>query len=119
MLAGLVRRMMDRWPDLLAREAIRGLSTIDWRMHQGPWRHLLSIYDSEQDRWKMRTDKEAQQVASNLLDFITGVVKHDEATLATLKQNWADLLQNPDPGYKDSAWGAVRKIASSFANARK
>ena len=67
----------------------------------------------------MRTDKEAQQVASNLLDFITGVVRHDEGTLATLRQKWVDLLQNPDAGYVDTAWDAVRNMAVSFANARK
>lgn len=119
MLAGLVRRMMDNWPDLSARKAIQGLSIIEWRMHQGPWRHLLSVYDSDRDRWRMRTDKEAQQVASNLLDFITGVVRHDEGTLATLRQKWVDLLQNPDAGYVDTAWDAVRNMAVSFANARK
>ena len=119
MLAGLVRRMMDRWADLPAREAIRGLSTIEWRLHQGPWRHLLSVYDSDKDRWKMRTDKEAQQVASNLLDFIAGVVSHEAHTLETLRQKWVDMLQNPDPDYVDSAWEGVQKMAAAVANARQ
>ena len=118
MLSGLVRRMLDQWPDRDGSDAIRGLSTIEWRLHHAPWRHLLSAYDSDKDRWKMRTDKGAQQVASNLLDFITGVIRHDEGTLNSLRKRWEDLLVNPEVGYADRAWAEVRLMAVRFANAR-
>jgi hypothetical protein len=119
MLAGIVRRMLDQNPEQSdARAAIRGLSTVEWRLHQGPWRHLLSVYDSDKDRWKMRTDKEAQQVANSVLEFVAGVVSHDETSLQTLRKKWEDLLVNPDPGYADDAWQSVRHMAARFANAR-
>jgi DNA sulfur modification protein DndB len=119
MLAGVVRRLLDEHPDSSPKEAIKGLSAIEWRLHQAPWRHLLSVYDSEADRWKMRTDKEAQQVAANILDFVTQVQRHDEGTLETLRDNWKDLLQNPEPGYEEDGWQAVRDAAVRFGNARK
>ena len=119
MLASIVRRLLDKNPEQSdARAAIRGLSTVEWRLHQGPWRHLLSVYDSDKDRWKMRTDKEAQQVASSVLEFVAGVASHDETSLQTLRKKWEDLLVNPDPAYADAAWQSVRHMAARFANAR-
>lgn len=119
MLAVIVRRLLDQYPRLSPRDAIRGLSTIEWRMHQAPWRHLISVYDSERDRWKMRTDKEAQQIALSILEFISGAAAHDEASLASLRTKWEDSLVNPDGDYTGKAWEAVRNMAARFANARK
>ena len=117
-LANLVRRMLDQWSDLAPLAAMRGLSTIEWRLHQAPWRHLLSVYDSDKDRWRMRTDKEAQSVAINLLCFITGVTPHDGETLESLRKNWSDLLVNPDLGYPEKGWDALKTMAARFKGAR-
>jgi hypothetical protein len=76
------------------------------------------VYDSDKDRWKMRTDKEAQQVAISILEFVTGVVSHDETSLEVLRNKWEDLLLNPDGGYADAAWQSVRHMAAKLANAR-
>ena len=66
----------------------------------------------------MRTDKEAQQVANSILEFVSGVASHDETSLQTLRKKWEDLLVNPDPGYAEAAWQSVRHMAARFANAR-
>lgn len=118
LLARLVRGLLDKHSQADARDALAGLSSIEWRMHKGPWRHLLSIYDPVSDKWKMRTDKEAQQVANNILQFIAGVITHDGGTLSELRQTWESLLVNPDPGYADDAWETVTKMASNFGSGR-
>lgn len=114
LLARTVRRLLDANPQLPQRDAIHGLSRVEWRLHHGPWRHLLSVYDSDHDRWKMRTEKSAQDVGANILYFITNIQSHDEGTLETLRQTWIDQLQNPDPDYIEQAWSSVRKMARDF-----
>jgi DNA sulfur modification protein DndB len=114
LLARVARGLMDKNSQMPARDALAGLSSVEWRMHRGPWRHLLSTYEPNTDRWRMRTDKEAQQVATNILKFVTGVIMHDGGTLAALRQTWESLLVDPDPGYADAAWKSVTEMASTY-----
>ncbi len=97
--------------------AIRGLGAIDWRLFQPPWRHLLFIYDAENDRWKMRSEerKEALDIARQLLRWMTRTVSYDKDMLATLRSNWANTLYNAPNDEIEDMWDEACAQAARVA----
>jgi len=119
LLAKCVRQMLDNnMAERDAKRTLRGLNGIEWRLYKAPWRHLLTRFDAESDAWVMRTEKEAQSVAQDILNFITGNDCLDEEALEGLREKWTGVLVNPDPGYVDSGWSTVLKLAHDFIRCR-
>ncbi len=119
LLAKCVRQMLDNQGyEGDARKILKGLNGIEWRLYEAPWRHLLSRFDAESDAWIMRTDKEAQAVAQDILNFVTGTDCLDDEALQGLREKWTGLLVNPDPGYAESGWNSVLNLAQEFTRGR-
>jgi DNA sulfur modification protein DndB len=115
LLSRIVRYLIDdSSPGTPVAAAIKGLASIEWRLYKAPWRHLLTQYDSTSDSWTMRTDKESQAVALDILRFITGIDQLDAPGIDTLRSKWQSLLVNPDQGYPERAWPDVVAMAERF-----
>ncbi len=113
-----------------AKEALRSLGRIDWRLHQFPWRGLLLIRHADSTKWKMRdeTRNPAMIVAKNILRWLTGHLSLNPQEEDQLRQEWEDLLILPneekqriatDAEYPSQLWQAVQRQRDDSASDRR
>lgn len=98
-----------------AKMALRPLNTIDWRLHQTPWRGLLLVYEADNKRWSMRSDdrRRATDTAKQVLRWMTGIHQADEREEENLRKNWqARLGHLPDSDNPDELWREVKNRRS-------
>jgi len=125
----LVRRLLDQGledptnPDSEGvRKVLRGLASIEWRLHSAPWRHLLLVFDEEGggQRWTIRNEsrKKAVDIGMSILCFITGVTPSDQESLNSLRNSWSNMLLRCDANEQDSLWNDIIRQAQSFRECR-
>ena len=101
MLAEIVRALLDkRLPDPenptpdAVQEALRGLSQLEWRLHQAPWRYFLLIKSTTTNRWNMRGKEKAKVIRCGRIiqQWILGLEDEDRDFAENLKNQWKDFL---------------------------
>ena len=95
-----------------AKIALKPLATVDWRLHQVPWRGLLLVYASDSGKWSMRSEerKSATDTAKQILRWMTGIHQAVERDEDNLRKNWqARLGHLPDSDRPDELWKEIRK----------
>ena len=78
---------------------LRPLARVPWELHRGPWRYLLLIPSSSDEKsWRIRNEdrKAALELASRLLRWIIGLDPLDDDGLLSLRRDWQALLY-PEP----------------------
>jgi len=101
LLAELARDLLDRHvaepkdPTLDGvRAALDGLSQLEWRLHQPPWRHHTLVQDSSSGSWRIRSE-ERKAVISNgqqIQSMLLGLGELDESGLEELRAQWRSFL---------------------------
>lgn len=77
------------------RDALAGLSSLEWNFHAPPWRHLLLIPgNAEMTDWKIRNEdrKLAQRVGTNILKWQIGLDELSEEEARRLRETWEVML---------------------------
>ena len=96
-------------------EALSPLSRISWQLHEGPWRHLLLVYDSSKKSWRMRNEqrKEAVEVAFRLLCWMVGRDNLDLHETQELRKDWRSLLYVDLEKHKDEINNVWQRLVDS------
>ncbi len=102
-----------------ARFALKGLSQLEWQLHQAPWLHFLLIWSTSTRRWNMRNEERAKAVRCGRIiqQWILGLEYDDRDFVKNLKNQWKNFLI-PAQSEKtvDELWQQVedRKAAMSW-----
>ena len=99
LLAGMARDMLDfhgtSSPPTVEEctSILSPLGSIDWRLHELPWRHLILVPDGR-GSWKMRSEdrKPAIAVVRGILLWQLGRDELDEEDVADLRSRWKALV---------------------------
>ena len=100
MLAEIVRTLLDkRLPDPenptsdTVSEALSGLSDLEWRLHQVPWKYFLLVHNAK-GNWTMRSEQRADAVRCGQIiqQWILGLEDFDENDVLDLKNEWVNFL---------------------------
>jgi DNA sulfur modification protein DndB len=121
MFAPMVRDVLDvRLDDPEAptegsvRAALEGLGSLQWELHQPPWRNLMLVRAPGEETWKMRQEdrKGAMEVGQRLQQYLLGVDELDEEGVLELKQEWSGrLFPAQPPEVIDETWTAITSAA--------
>jgi len=128
MLAKLARDLLDRrladpeHPDADGvKRALRGLGSLEWRLHHSPWRYFLLTQDATTEKWKMRSEDrtEAVRVGRRIQMWVLGDELDDEG-IEDLKSRWSTrLIPNQPPREENRLWEEVvaqrSKVTRLFA----
>ena len=124
MLVEIVRTLFNkRLPDPenptpeTVREALKGLSRLEWRLHQAPWRHFLLIKSTTTNRWNMRNEARTKVIRCGhiIQQWILGLEELDETGVEHLKKDWANFLIPAQSKEEiDLMWRQVEKIKFSI-----
>jgi DNA sulfur modification protein DndB len=116
MLAKLARDLLDRrladpeHPDADGvSRALRGLGSLEWRLHHPPWRYFLLTQDPKTEKWKMRSEDrtEAVRVGRRIQMWVLGDELDDEE-VEDLKSMWSTrLIPNQPPKEEEKMWKEV------------
>jgi DNA sulfur modification protein DndB len=97
-----------------ARAALEGLSQLEWRLHQPPWRHHTLVQDSSNGSWRIRSEERkavinnGQQIQAVLL----GLAELDEAGLEELRAQWRSFLMPSEVEDREAEmWESVMRRA--------
>ena len=100
MLAEIVRTLLDKrlpdpenpTPDTIS-EALSGLSKLEWRLHQPPWKYFLLVRNAK-GKWTMRSEQRTPAVRCGRIiqQWILGLEDFDEDYVVNLKKDWANFL---------------------------
>ncbi len=100
MLAEIVRTSLDKrlpdpenpTPDAVSK-ALSGLSQLEWRLHQVPWKHFLLVRNVK-GNWTMRSEQRTQAVRCGQIiqQWILGIENFDDDDVIYLKNEWANFL---------------------------
>ena len=125
MLAEIVRTLLDkRLPDPenstpdAVHEALRGLSQLEWRLHQAPWRYFLLIKSTTTNRWNMRGEERAKAVRCGRIiqQWILGLEELDETGVERLKKDWVGfLIPAQSEEESDKMWQQVEQMKLSIS----
>ena len=100
LLADVARDMLDHRLDDVenpspesVRAALAGLGSIEWRLHEPPWRFFL-LTQKPGGGWKMRDEDRAKTLdwGKILVEWLLGVYEPDEAGAEDLFNQWASRL---------------------------
>lgn len=74
--------------------ALKGLSKLEWQLHQAPWLHFLLIWSTSTKRWNMRSEERAKAVRCGRIiqQWILGLEDEDRDFTETLKNQWKNFL---------------------------
>jgi len=94
--------------------ALAPLLKIPWELHSPPWRYLLLVQKSADEKtWIMRSEerKKALDVAYRLLCWMLPIDSLDESGIQGLKKDWIDILY-PQPNHDqiEEIWQEIEKI---------
>lgn len=101
MLAEITRELLnERLHDLenptpeTVRFALKGLSQLEWKLHQAPWIHFLLIWSTSTKRWNMRSEERAKAVRCGRIiqQWILGLEDEDWDFAEDLKNQWKNFL---------------------------
>ena len=125
LLAEIVRTLLDkRLPDPenptpdAVQEALTGLSQLEWRLHQAPWRYFLLIKSTTTNRWNMRSEERAKAVRCGRIiqQWSLGLEEFDESDVIDLKKEWANFLVPAQSEEKiDQMWHQVEQMKATIS----
>lgn len=98
--------------------ALQGLGTLEWRLHEPPWRYFLLTHDPANDRWKMRSEDrtQAMRIAKRIQGWVLGIDPLDDDGIATLKVEWQSrLMPSKTDDEQDQMWEQTREKKSEIA----
>ena len=102
-----------------AKDALRRLGKVDWRLHRVPWRGLLLVFQSDRKKWAMRSEdrKEAIKTTNRLLRWIVGVDQLVEQEERNLRANWEARLTLPaeDGDRIHELWGEIANLSGKIS----
>ena len=115
MLAEIVRVLLNRrLPDSSnpskeeVTECLKELNSVDWELHNPPWRNLLLVEDpTRKGKWKMRSEerRQAVTVSKNILRMMLGIDELSNDIKQELKTDWYALLSpQPEKQQVDEWW---------------
>ena len=117
MLAAICRRLLNRRlsdprnPDKDGViKALKSLGSIDWRLHQPPWKYLLLTLDSPRNRWRMRNEDrvDAIKVAERILAWLLGLDDLTGEEIEELKLDWQTrLVPAQGPEDQEAMWNII------------
>ena len=100
MLAEIARTLLDKrlpepenpTPDTVS-EALSGLSKLEWRLHQAPWKHFLLVRNVK-GNWTMRSEERTPAVRCGRIiqQWILGIEDSNESDVRNLKKEWVNFL---------------------------
>ena len=95
------------------RAAISGFKDAEWRLHKAPWRHLLWVFESDRERWKMRSEdrKAAVQAAELVMRFILGIDSYTQTDLDHLQAQWRARLLDCSEEEANELWESIKEQA--------
>ena len=129
MLAEIARELLnERLPDMenptsdTVQYALKGLSRLEWQLHQAPWQYFLLVPTTTaagKQKWIMRSEERAKAVRCGRIiqQWILGLEYEDEDFAKTLKNQWKNFLMSAPPAETiDELWQQVedRKSAMSW-----
>lgn len=99
--------------------AIRGFSSVEWRLHSPPWRNLLFVYDESTDNWRMRGEnrKEALAVGERVMRYVLGIDTWSAEDLPDLKSDWRSLLIGCSNDEADEQWLRIEEQTDRYLSA--
>lgn len=102
-----------------ARFALKGLSQLEWQLHQAPWVHFLLIWSTSTRRWNMRSEERVKAVRCGRIiqQWILGLEYDDTDFAENLKNQWKNfLIPAQSEETVDELWQQVedRKAAMSW-----
>ena len=97
---------------------ISPLARIDWRLFSPPWIHLVFVYDSDRDKWRMRSEdrKRAVGVAKNIMQWYLGLIPFstEEDLNDGIHNEWRSLLWSLDDDEAQRLWEQIKEIAAEL-----
>jgi DNA sulfur modification protein DndB len=124
LLVDVTRDLLDQRQDLpdepsteSVKNALAGLSAVEWNFHKPPWRHLLLIpTDNTMRDWKIRSEdrKVALAVGKRIVKWQLGLDELDAEQIVELRANWEGMLlpalppEQVESLWKDIENGAIR-----------
>ena len=99
-------------------EALTPLGEVNWDMHDLPWRYLLLVPTSPEEKsWRIRSEdrKAAIEAGTELLRWIVGLASLDDGDTEVLHANWRRLLY-PEPtegAHVDAMWSEILALRRS------
>ena len=127
MLAEIARELLNRHlpypenPTLeTVRHALKGLSKLEWQLHQAPWQYFLlvpTVTQTGQRRWIMRSEERAKAVRCGRIiqQWILGLEYEDEDFAKKLKSQWKNFLMSvPSEETVDELWQQVEDRKSAL-----
>jgi len=74
--------------------ALKGLSQLEWQLHQTPWVNFLLIWSTSTKRWNMRSEERAKAVRCGRIiqQWILGLEDEDTDFAENLKNQWKNFL---------------------------
>ena len=100
------------------REALMPLGNVDWDLHNPPWRHLMLIPDSLDEKdltsWKMRNEerKPATALAKRIVKWQIGLDPLAQEEVDSLRNDW-ELMLVPalDSASVEAIWQSIEDSA--------
>ena len=124
MLAEIVRTLLDKrlpdpenpTPDTVS-EALSGLSKLEWRLHQPPWKYFLLVHNVK-GNWAMRSEERIPTVrcGRKIQQWILGLEDLDESDVTELKKEWINFLVPAQTEERiDEMWQQVEDMKSNIS----
>ena len=125
MLAEIAREMLNKRlhdPENPTLEtvgfALKGLSQLEWQLHQAPWIHFLLIKSTSTKRWNMRSEERAKAVRCGRIiqQWILGLEDGDGDFAESLKNQWNSfLIPAQSDETVDDLWQQVKDRKSALS----
>lgn len=123
LFANVVRSRLNRFlPDCdnpsvdEVRECVRIFASLNWNLHEPPWRAFLLTHDIHTGKWKMRSEdrKQAMEVGMRILRFQVGIDDLSQDSQEDLKLTWwSMLIPRLDEKEVEEAWKLITTPLSS------
>lgn len=115
----LNKRLLDPenpTPDTV-RTALSQLGTLEWRLHQAPWRYFLLVGRAT-GSWAMRNEQRAATIrcGRRIQQWVIGLDELDESEIKDLKELWKSLLIPSQSDEKcDEMWQQIEERKTSIS----
>ena len=124
MLAEIVRTLLNKrlpdpenpTPDTVS-QALSGLSKLEWRLHQAPWKYFLLVRNVK-GNWTMRSEERIPAVRCGRIiqQWILGLEDFDESDVMDLKKQWINFLVPAQPEERiNEMWQQLEDMKSSIS----